>query len=226
MIASVCRLTNGAGVRLMGTLSESLGTGQKVELVADSVDVLGECDPAVRLWFLFQNLLVAHWIADIPHSEAESFYRIPAGPCTSSNANRRVCSRPAPPRPSHEVIKQLVFGMHVSTHTPHSRPSPHHSKTTSHTHIPPSSPRSTPKAPARPSASPPSSPPPAPAHPKNSSRSPPISRSRPSYTSKPSRARSRASGRSRPASAPSARRPRGTSPSSGCSRPNGRSPHA
>ncbi|KAI0067011.1 asparaginyl-tRNA synthetase [Artomyces pyxidatus] len=39
------RLTNGASVRLTGRLSSSPGPGQAVELLAESLDILGECDP-------------------------------------------------------------------------------------------------------------------------------------------------------------------------------------
>ncbi|KAH7926152.1 asparaginyl-tRNA synthetase [Leucogyrophana mollusca] len=38
-------LTNGASVRLGGTLVKSLGAGQAQELRVDTVDVLGDCDP-------------------------------------------------------------------------------------------------------------------------------------------------------------------------------------
>jgi len=41
-------LTNGASVRLCGSLVKSLGRGQAFELQVEGVDVLGECDPKVR----------------------------------------------------------------------------------------------------------------------------------------------------------------------------------
>ncbi|KAI0922305.1 hypothetical protein AcW1_003957 [Taiwanofungus camphoratus] len=42
------RLANGVSVRLCGRLSDSPGRGQDKELQVDSVEVLGECDQAVR----------------------------------------------------------------------------------------------------------------------------------------------------------------------------------
>lgn len=46
-INELCRLTNGASVRLTGKLTESPGAGQDHELQVDAVEVLGECDPDV-----------------------------------------------------------------------------------------------------------------------------------------------------------------------------------
>ena len=42
------RLTNGASVKLTGTLVESPGQGQAQELLVTEAQVLGECDPEVR----------------------------------------------------------------------------------------------------------------------------------------------------------------------------------
>lgn len=42
------RLTNGASVKLRGTLVQSQGAGQDKELQVEAVNVLGTCDPAVR----------------------------------------------------------------------------------------------------------------------------------------------------------------------------------
>lgn len=39
------RITVGAAIRVTGTLQESLGTGQKVEVNATSVEILGDADP-------------------------------------------------------------------------------------------------------------------------------------------------------------------------------------
>lgn len=46
------RLTNGACVRLHGTLTQSIGSGQDVELQVDQVELLGECNPDVRYYCL------------------------------------------------------------------------------------------------------------------------------------------------------------------------------
>ena len=41
-------LTNGASVCLTGSLAPSPGSGQDRELVAESVEILGGCDPEVH----------------------------------------------------------------------------------------------------------------------------------------------------------------------------------
>ena len=41
------RLTNGASVRLRGTLADSPGAGQAKELKVDEAEIMGECDPEV-----------------------------------------------------------------------------------------------------------------------------------------------------------------------------------
>ena len=41
-------LTNGASVSLKGALTQSPGPGQNKELVAETVEVLGACDPEVH----------------------------------------------------------------------------------------------------------------------------------------------------------------------------------
>src|SRR5436309_4904904 len=43
--AVVKRITNGASVSVDGTVVPSLGRGQKVEIKADSITILGDCDP-------------------------------------------------------------------------------------------------------------------------------------------------------------------------------------
>lgn len=42
---TLSRITTGAAIRATGHLAASLGKGQSVELVASSVDILGDCDP-------------------------------------------------------------------------------------------------------------------------------------------------------------------------------------
>ncbi len=42
---TLSRITTGAAIRATGHLAASLGKGQSVELVANSVDILGDCDP-------------------------------------------------------------------------------------------------------------------------------------------------------------------------------------
>jgi len=39
------RITSGAGISIYGTLIESQGKGQNVELIAEKVEILGDCDP-------------------------------------------------------------------------------------------------------------------------------------------------------------------------------------
>lgn len=39
------RITTGAGIKIKGKLIESLGKGQNVELVAEEIEILGDCDP-------------------------------------------------------------------------------------------------------------------------------------------------------------------------------------
>ncbi len=43
--ATLKRITTGASVKVMGTLVESIGKGQAVEIKASLVDILGDCDP-------------------------------------------------------------------------------------------------------------------------------------------------------------------------------------
>ena len=45
------RLTNGACVRVSGELLDSPGSGQDKELRVNSVEIMGQCDPAVRITF-------------------------------------------------------------------------------------------------------------------------------------------------------------------------------
>ena len=39
------RITTGASLAVRGQLVESIGSGQKVELKAESIEIYGECDP-------------------------------------------------------------------------------------------------------------------------------------------------------------------------------------
>ncbi|KAI0319852.1 asparaginyl-tRNA synthetase [Amylostereum chailletii] len=59
------RITNGASVRLTGTLSPSLGAGQATELVASSVDVLGACDP--ETYPIQKQALTVDYLRDHAH---------------------------------------------------------------------------------------------------------------------------------------------------------------
>lgn len=43
--ATIKRITTGASLKVVGQVVESLGKGQKVELKATSVEILGDCDP-------------------------------------------------------------------------------------------------------------------------------------------------------------------------------------
>src|SRR2546430_1350173 len=40
----VKRITNGAAISVTGTVVSSLGKGQRIELKADSIEILGDCD--------------------------------------------------------------------------------------------------------------------------------------------------------------------------------------
>lgn len=44
------RLDAGAAVRLKGSVVASKGSGQSRELLVDSTEILGMCDPEVSLW--------------------------------------------------------------------------------------------------------------------------------------------------------------------------------
>jgi asparaginyl-tRNA synthetase len=48
--AILSRINTGASLSIVGTLAASQGSGQKVELMADSVEVLGEADPMLILY--------------------------------------------------------------------------------------------------------------------------------------------------------------------------------
>lgn len=43
--ALIAKITTGASIGVTGTLVESVGSGQKVEIQAESIEVYGECDP-------------------------------------------------------------------------------------------------------------------------------------------------------------------------------------
>src|SRR3954465_13434040 len=43
--AIVKRITNGASISVDGTVVPSQGRGQKVEVKADSITIMGDCDP-------------------------------------------------------------------------------------------------------------------------------------------------------------------------------------
>ena len=45
-VDTIKRITTGAGISITGQLIESQGKGQTVELVAEKIDILGDCDPS------------------------------------------------------------------------------------------------------------------------------------------------------------------------------------
>lgn len=49
VLADTGRLALGSSVKLEGRIKESKGQGQEVEFEADVLNVLGDCDPAVRI---------------------------------------------------------------------------------------------------------------------------------------------------------------------------------
>ncbi|KAI0266566.1 asparaginyl-tRNA synthetase [Gloeopeniophorella convolvens] len=63
-------LTNGASVRLRGILTPSLGAGQETELVAESVDVLGACDP--ETYPIQKQTLTTEYLRDHAHLRART----------------------------------------------------------------------------------------------------------------------------------------------------------
>ncbi|KAI0051374.1 asparaginyl-tRNA synthetase [Auriscalpium vulgare] len=64
------RLTNGTSVRLTGRLTTSPGPGQAIELLADSLDVVGECDPA--LYPIQKQALSVEYLRDHAHLRART----------------------------------------------------------------------------------------------------------------------------------------------------------
>ncbi|KAI9064391.1 asparaginyl-tRNA synthetase [Trametes sanguinea] len=64
------RLTNGASVRLRGTLKDSPGAGQAKELQVSEAEVLGECDPEV--YPMQKKALTVEYLRDHCHLRART----------------------------------------------------------------------------------------------------------------------------------------------------------
>jgi hypothetical protein len=82
------RLTNGASVRLTGVLVPSPGSGQDNELLAESVEVLGECDPEVHTAFTLKFAPLILFL-DLSYSKAGSHNRLSPGSRTPAGSHRR-----------------------------------------------------------------------------------------------------------------------------------------
>jgi len=86
-IRLVCRLTNGAAVRLTGRIVPSLGSGQSRELLVDEksggqVEIIGECDSEVSSSLSVNNRDANLMNVVISHSKESSDSRILAKLCT------------------------------------------------------------------------------------------------------------------------------------------------
>lgn len=63
-------LTNGASIRVFGSLVDSRGGGQTKELQVDSIDVLGECDP--EMYPIQKQALPVDYLRDHAHLRART----------------------------------------------------------------------------------------------------------------------------------------------------------
>jgi asparaginyl-tRNA synthetase len=74
------RLTNGTSVRLTGVLASSPGSGQESELLAESVEVLGACDPEVLIISFKSSVPLTPLLLDLSHTKTSTHYRISSRP--------------------------------------------------------------------------------------------------------------------------------------------------
>ena len=83
-------LTNGASVRMTGTVVASPGAGQAQELQVDALEILGECNPDVSLHFLILGPLVCSRLSlVIPDPEASPHVGVSPRPCAPASSDRR-----------------------------------------------------------------------------------------------------------------------------------------
>ncbi|KAL1947852.1 hypothetical protein VTO73DRAFT_13576 [Trametes versicolor] len=64
------RLTNGASIRVSGTLTDSRGAGQAKELLVSDVEVIGECDP--KTYPMQKQALTVEYLRDHCHLRART----------------------------------------------------------------------------------------------------------------------------------------------------------
>ena len=105
------RLSNGASVRLTGKLAESPGRGQDRELVATSLEVLGDCDPEVHLHtggVFFHGLKLND--EGVSNTKASAYHGVSARTRASSFPSRRSCSGPAFTRYCHARNPEILRG--------------------------------------------------------------------------------------------------------------------
>lgn len=150
-------LTNGASVRMTGTIVASPGAGQAQELKVDSLEILGECNPDVSFRCLtLRSLACSRSSAGIPDPETSPHIRVPPRPCTPASSNRRERGHPSSSQFARKISPRLLRG---TSHTqPKTLCSPHpaaypkfHRKKTFATPTHPSSLLATVKAQGRPS---------------------------------------------------------------------------
>ena len=109
-------LTNGASVRMSGTIVASPGAGQAQELQVDSLEILGECNPDVSLWYLTLDPPVcSRSPLGIPDPETILDVGIPPRPCPPASPDRRKCSHAPPPQFACQLSPRLLRG---TFHTP------------------------------------------------------------------------------------------------------------
>ena len=86
--ALIKRITTGAAISATGEIIPSLGKGQKVELKANTLEILGDCDPEKYPLQLLSTSSVADW---------------PAGACAvgrSTCARKPLVTLPSQARPA------------------------------------------------------------------------------------------------------------------------------
>lgn len=150
-------LTNGASVRMSGSIVTSPGAGQAQELQVDSLEILGECNPDVSLGCLTLGSLRSRSSLGVPDPEAIPHVGVPPRPCPLASPDRRECGHASSSQRARQISPCLLRGtFHTRAKTLCSpRPAAHqklHRNTIFATHTHPSSLPATAKAQGRPSA--------------------------------------------------------------------------
>jgi len=151
-----CSLTNGASVRMTGTIVASPGAGQAHELQVDSLKILGECNPDVSLRSALDSLVCSRSSLGIPDPETSPYVRVPPRPCPLAPPDRRERGHASSSKLACQISPCLLRGtFHIRAKTFCSHhPTAHqklHRERTFVTYTPPSSLPATVKAQVRPS---------------------------------------------------------------------------
>lgn len=103
-------LTNGASVRMTGSIVASPGAGQAQELQADSLEILGECNPDVSLGCSTLGSLRSCSSLGIPDPEANSHIGVPPRPCPLASPDRRECGHASSSQCARQISPCILWG--------------------------------------------------------------------------------------------------------------------